>query len=97
MDIGLLIVGIALVLFSIPLYFGKLTNLIAGYNSLSAKEKAKINEKKLAISLAITFDITAIVAFVGSFKLFTQVETFLYCIAILIVGIGIGNSKIIKK
>lgn len=97
MDTGLLVCAIVLILISLPLYFGKLTNLIAGYNTLNANDKAKINQKTLALVLAITFDITAIVLLVGAFKLLNHIETFIYCIVILVIGMIIANSRLIKK
>lgn len=47
MDITLLICALFLFILAILLYIGKLSNMIAGYNTLSAKEKEQYDEAKL--------------------------------------------------
>ena len=51
-----LLCAILLMIISLFLYKGKGINSIAGYNTLSLKEKNKINETKLAKTLAITLN-----------------------------------------
>ena len=56
MRIPLLLSAILLITISLFLYKGKGINSIAGYNTLSLEEKNKINETKLAKTLAITLN-----------------------------------------
>ena len=61
MQMPVLLCAILLIVISIPLYFGKGSNMIAGYNDLSQVDKEKINWLRLCRMLAITLDITAII------------------------------------
>ena len=55
MQIPLLLCAILLIVISIPLYFGKGSNMIAGYNDLSQVDKEKINKLRLCRVLAMIF------------------------------------------
>ena len=68
MQIPLLLCAILLIVISIPLYFGKGSNMIAGYNDLSQADK-KINKMRLCRTLAITLDITAIILILGAYSI----------------------------
>ena len=68
MQIPLLLCAILLIVVSIPLYFGKGSNMIAGYNDLSQADK-KINKMRLCRTLAITLDITAIILILGAYSI----------------------------
>ena len=69
MQIPLLLCAILLIVISIPLYFGKGSNMIAGYNDLSQGDKEKINKMRLCRTLAITLDITAIILILGAYSI----------------------------
>ena len=68
MQMPLLLCAILLIVISIPLYFGKGSNMIAGYNDLSQADK-KINKMRLCRTLAITLDITAIILILGAYSI----------------------------
>ena len=68
MRIPLLLCAILFIVISIPLYFGKGSNMIAGYNDLSQADK-KINKMRLCRTLAITLDITAIILILPDFRI----------------------------
>lgn len=68
MRIPLLLCAILFIVISIPLYFGKGSNMIAGYNDLSQADK-KINKTRLCRTLAITLDITAIILILGAYSI----------------------------
>lgn len=68
MLIPLLLCAILFIVISIPLYFGKGSNMIAGYNDLSQADK-KINKMRLCRTLAITLDITAIILILGAYSI----------------------------
>ena len=68
MQMPLLLCAILLIVISIPLYFGKGSNMIAGYNDLSQANK-KINKMRLCRTLAITLDITAIILILGAYSI----------------------------
>ena len=91
MSVVLLISALLLLLISIPLYFGKLSNAIAGYNSLNAKEKSNYDRMKLCRTLAFTLDITALILLLGALHLLTLVETTLYGVTSCIIGVIIAN------
>ena len=63
-----LLCAILFIVISIPLYFGKGSNMIAGYNDLSQADK-KINKMRLCRTLAITLDITAIILILGAYSI----------------------------
>ena len=69
MQIPLLLCAILLIVVSIPLYFGKGSNMIAGYNDLSQVDKEKINRLRLCKMLAMTLDITAIILILGAYSI----------------------------
>ena len=69
MQIPLLLCAILLIVISIPLYFGKGSNMIAGYNDLSQVDKEKINKMRLCKMLAMTLDITAIILILGAYSI----------------------------
>ena len=68
MQMPVLLCAILLIVISIPLYFGKGSNMIAGYNDLSQADK-KINKMRLCRTLAITLDITAIILILGAYSI----------------------------
>ena len=51
MQTPLLLCAILLIVISIPLYFGKGSNMIAGYNDLSQVDKEKINKLRLCTEM----------------------------------------------
>ena len=69
MQIPLLLCAILLIVISIPLYFGKGSSMIAGYNDLSQVDKEKINRLRLCRVLAMTLDITAIILILGAYSI----------------------------
>ena len=69
MRIPLLLCAILFIVISIPLYFGKGSNMIAGYNDLSQVDKEKINRLRLCRVLAMTLDITAIILILGAYSI----------------------------
>ena len=64
-----LLCAILFIVISIPLYFGKGSNMIAGYNDLSQVDKEKINRLRLCKMLAMTLDITAIILILGAYSI----------------------------
>ena len=91
MDITLLICALFLFILAILLYIGKLSNMIAGYNTLSAKEKEQYDEAKLCKILAITLFFTSIVLILGAIKILSFTDTIIISIFILIIGVILGN------
>jgi len=53
MQMPVLLCAILLIVISIPLYFGKGSNMIAGYNDLSQVDKEKINKREKIIQIAL--------------------------------------------
>ena len=77
MQIRLLLCAILLIVISIPLYFGKGSNMIARYKDLSQVDKEKINKKmRLCKMLAITLDKTAITLILGAYSIISMNDTF---------------------
>lgn len=91
MNIVLFISAILLLIISISLYMGKLSNMIAGYNTMSSKEKEKYDELKLCRILAITFDITAFVLCLGAIDILDFNSTVIISIIVLIIGCILTN------
>ena len=91
MDITLLICALFLFILAILLYIGKLSNMIAGYNTLSAKEKEQYDEAKLCKILAITLFFTSIVLILGAMKILSFTDMIIISIVILIIGVILGN------
>ena len=96
MKIPLLLSAILLMIISLFLYKGKGINSIAGYNTLSLEEKNKINETKLAKTLAITLDITSIILILGALGQISTNDTILISIVLLIIG-TLLSSYLSKK
>ena len=90
MQIPLLLCAILLIVISIPLYFGKGSNMIAGYNDLSQGDK-KINKMRLCRTLAITLDITAIILILGAYSIISINDTMILGVILLIVGAVLSN------
>ena len=90
MRIPLLLCAILFIVISIPLYFGKGSNMIAGYNDLSQADK-KINKMRLCRTLAMTFDITAIILMLGAYSIITMNDTIILVVITLIVGTILSN------
>lgn len=91
MQIPLLLCAILLIVISIPLYFGKGSNMIAGYNDLSQVDKEKINRLRLCRVLAITIDITAIILILGAYSIISINDTMILGVILLIVGVLLSN------
>lgn len=72
MQMPVLLCAILLIVISIPLYFGKGSNMIAGYNDLSQVDKEKINKMRLCKMLAMTLDITAIILMLGAYSIISM-------------------------
>lgn len=90
MRIPLLLCAILFIVISIPLYFGKGSNMIAGYNDLSQGDK-KINKMRLCRTLAITLDITAIILILGAYSIIGINDTMILGVILLIVGAVLSN------
>ena len=91
MQIPLLLCAILLIVISIPLYFGKGSNMIAGYNDLSQVDKEKINRLRLCRVLAITLDMTVIILILGAYSIISINDTMILGIILLIVGVVLSN------
>ena len=90
MQMPLLLCAILLIVISIPLYFGKGSNMIAGYNDLSQVDKEKINKLRLCRVLAMTLDITAIILILGAYSISIN-DTMILGVITLIVGTILSN------
>ena len=90
MQMPVLLCAILLIVISIPLYFGKGSNMIAGYNDLSQGDK-KINKMRLCRTLAITLDITAIILILGAYSIISVNDTIILGVITLIVGTILSN------
>lgn len=97
MDITLLICGLFLIILSIPFYMGKLTDLIAGYNTMSPEEKDKYDEKKLCRIFAMTLDILGILFLLGATRILDFNSMFVLCIVISPTCIALANTITKKK
>ena len=86
----LVLCAILFIVISIPLYFGKGSNMIAGYNDLSQGDK-KINKMRLCRTLAITLDITAIILILGAYSIISINDTMILGVILLIVGAVLSN------
>jgi len=91
MNISLFICAILLMIVSIPLYIGKLSNMIAGYNTMSSKEKEKYSELKLCRILALTLDVTALVLCLGATDILSFNDTLIISLVVLIIGCILSN------
>lgn len=91
MKTPLLISAVLLIAISIPLYMGKFSNIIAGYNTMSSKEKKIYIELKLCRTLAITLSATALILILGSTGILSINDTLIISIVILIVGSILSN------
>ena len=91
MQMPVLLCAILLIVISIPLYFGKGSNMIAGYNDLSQVDKEKINRLRLCKMLAITIDITAIILILGAYSIISINDTMILGFITLIVGTILSN------
>lgn len=91
MQIPLLLCAILLIVISIPLYFGKGSNMIAGYNDLSQGDKEKINKMRLCRVLAMTLDITAIILMLVAYSIIGVNDTMILGVITLIVGTILRN------
>lgn len=92
MDVPLLICAVFLLALSVPLYFGKMSNMIAGYNTMTDKEKEQYDELKLCRILAVTLDVMAFVLCLGVFDIISITDVSLIGIVILIICIILGNT-----
>ena len=84
MQMPVLLCAILLIVISIPLYFGKGSNMIAGYNDLSQVDKEKINR-------LMTLDITAIILMLGAYSIISMNDTIILGVITLIVGTILSN------
>lgn len=91
MRIPLLLCAILFIVISIPLYFGKGLNMIAGYNDLNQGDKEKINKIRLCRMLAVTLDITAIILILGAYSIISINDTMILGVILLIVGTVLSN------
>ena len=91
MQMPVLLCAILLIVISIALYFGKGSNMIAGYNDLSQVDKEKINRLRLCRMLAITLDITAIILILGAYSIISINDTMILGVILLIVGAVLSN------
>ena len=86
-----LLCAILLIVISIPLYFGKGSNMIAGYNDLIQDDKEKISKIRLCRSLAITLDIAAIILILGAYSIISVNDIMILGVITLIVGTILSN------
>lgn len=91
MQIPLLLCAILLIVISIPLYFGKGSNMISGYNDLSQVDKEKINKLRLCRVLAMTLDIAAIILILGAHSIISINDIMILGVITLIVGTILSN------
>lgn len=91
MQMPVLLCAILLIVISIPLYFGKGSNMIAGYNDLSQVDKEKINRLRLCRMLAMTLDITAIILILVAYSIIGVNDTMILGVITLIVGTILSN------
>ena len=99
MQMPVLLCAILLIVISIPLYFGKGSNMIAGYNDLSQVDKEKINRLRLCRMLAMTLDITAIILILGAYSIISMNDTIILGVIIGLFAIFVFNfvTHIIKR
>lgn len=64
-----LLCAILLIVISIPLYFGKGSNMIAGYNDLSRVDKEKINKLRLC---RVNFQLIHLLTYLILFQIFLK-------------------------
>ena len=79
MQMPVLLCAILLIVISIPLYFGKGSNMIAGYNDLSQVDKEKINRLRLCILM------------LGAYSIISMNDTIILGVITLIVGTILSN------
>lgn len=91
MQIPLLLCAILLIVISIPLYFGKCSNIIAGYNDLSQVDIEKISKMRLCRVLAMTLDIAAIILILGAYSIISVNDIMILGVITLIVGTILSN------
>lgn len=91
MNVVFLLCAFLLAILSIPLYMGKLSNMIAGYNTMSEKEKEKYHELKLCRTIALTLDITAFVLILGAAHILHFNDTAIMGCVVLITGCTLSN------
>ena len=95
MNVVFLISTVFLFILSIPLVMGKLSNLIAGYNTMNAKEKAIYNELKLCRIVGLTLILASIILFFGAYHVISFDTTII--LGITEIGLGIIISNIYAK
>lgn len=91
MDIVFLSCAIFLIVLAIPLFFGKMSNFIAGYNTMDKQQKQKYDELKLCRIMAMILTIAAIILFLGAINLLNFNDTVLLVIVEVFIGLIIGN------
>lgn len=92
-----LICSIFLFILSIPLLLGKMSNLIAGYNTMTSKEKEKYDELKLARIIGLVFIVAVNILLLGTFSIISDNDTIMLCICEILVGVIIANQLAKKK
>lgn len=97
MTTTLLYCGLFLFVISIPLYFGKLSDAIAGYNTMSKKDKEKYDELKLCRILAITLDVACIILILGGLKIISTTDVLLIVSIEMLIGVICANVLAKKK
>lgn len=95
--ISLLICALVFIGLSIPLYFGKMANMIAGYNTMSLTQKKQYDQKKLCLIIAMIFDGAAFFCLLGYFHILSFNDTVLFSITELLIGVIIANYLCKKK
>lgn len=91
MKVPLLLCAIFLIVISVPLYFGKGSNMIAGCNDLSQADKEKINKIRLCKVLAMTLDVAAIILVLGAYSVVGINDTIILAVVVLIIGTVLSN------
>ncbi|MCW8966168.1 MAG: DUF3784 domain-containing protein [Candidatus Pacearchaeota archaeon] len=101
-----LLTAIVILLLALIIKIFNLSNLIAGYNTLSVKEKKKYNEKKLVSYISNMLIIASCILFLGSlpalFNLYFQIYFFtaswvVFTLFIFVAIIFINYSKNVKR
>lgn len=74
---------------------GRLSNSIAGYNTMNTKEKEKYNELKLCRFVGLTLILISVILFFGAYRVISFDTTII--LSITEIGLGIIISNIYAK
>lgn len=91
MNFVFLLSSIFLLILSIPLFFGKMSNIIAGYNTMNDKQKEQYDELKLCRIIAMIIIGLAIILLLGALYIISSTNTILVGISEIMIGVIVGN------